>query len=164
MGVSLWTDREGQKTTPPEVVAAIEGAHLVLEWLGTWPAFEDFEVISLQFDRGNLMKVFETNAWPESIHPSLTVVFYGFDIRYSPDDPNRKPMLITIRFHGTFERFALNGFNHQNPIVGLEIIFKYPENLKKSVFAVDWGGTGLQHEASFICERVEALSLEAFVA
>jgi len=163
-GRSLWADREGQETTPPEVVAAIEGAHLVLEWLGAWPAFDDFEIISLQFDRGNLMKVFETRVWSEIVHPSLTVVFYGFDVRYSPDEPNRKPMLITMRFHGTFGRFALDGFNHQNPIVGLEIIFEYSENLEKNVFAVDWGGTGMHHEASFSCERVEVLSVEEFVA
>lgn len=161
MGRSLWADRSELGSTPSEVVDAIEGAHLLVERLGSWPAFEDFEVISLRLERGNLMKIFKTKAWSKMVEPSLRVTFYGFDIRFSHEDINRKPTLITMRFQGLL-RFALEGFNHQNPICGLEIIFEYSENLKKNVFAVDWGGAG--YDASFTCERVEVVAVKAMTA
>jgi hypothetical protein len=157
----LWANRLQLGSPSPDVVAAVERAHLLIERLGHWPTFEDFEVLSLQFDRGNLMKIFETSAWTEQIEPNLTAVFYGFDIRYSPTHPDRKPILITMRFHGSFERFALDGFNHQNPICGLAMAFEYSENLRRNLFAVDWGGTGVHHDASFTCERVEVVAVEA---
>jgi hypothetical protein len=158
MGRSLWADRSALECTSPAVVEAIKGAHLLVERLGSWPTFEDFEIISLRLERGNLMKIFETKAWSKMVGPSLRATFYGFDIRYSHKDTNRKPTLITMRFSG-FERFALDGFNHQNPICGLEIIFEYSENLKKNLFAVDWGGAG--YDASFSCERVEVMAVKA---
>jgi len=159
---SLWDSRSALPCTPPDVLAAIENAHLVIDRLGSWPEFEDFEVISLRFDRGNLMEIFETGKWSDKRLPHITAAFYGFDIRYAPDHPDRKPTLITIRFHGVFERTSLEGFNHQNPICGLAIIFEYSDNLKKNLFAVDWGGAG--HEMSFTCVRVEVMAVEEAVA
>ena len=88
------------------------------------------------------------------------MALYGFDIRYSSTDAERKPTVINIRFQGSFERVALDGFNHQNPICGMEIIFEYKDNLKKNVFAVDWGGTGIHHDVSFTCERIEVLEVK----
>jgi hypothetical protein len=160
MNRSLWEDRVQSGSTSPEVVAAIQGGHLLLERFGDWPKFEDFEIISLELDRGNLMKIFETNLWSDKIMPSLTVIFHGFDIHHSADDLNRKPTLLKMRFHGPFERFALDGFNHQNPICGLEIVFEYSDHLKRNLFAVDWGGTALHHDTSFTCERVEVVAVE----
>lgn len=121
MDRALWQDRRGERQTSVETVASIEGAHLLLERFGSWPTFEDFEIISLHFDRGNAMDIFQTKAWSNLKEPSIVVALYGFDIRYSSTDAERKPTVINIRFQGSFERVALDGFNHQNPICGMEI-------------------------------------------
>jgi hypothetical protein len=74
--------------------------------------------------------------------------------------PERKTALVTLKFTG-FERFSLDGLNHQNPIVGLEMIWEHSTNLKRDLFAVDWGGTGLHHEVSFTCEEIEVMGVKA---
>jgi hypothetical protein len=150
-----------QDSIPETVLAEVNGGNLLLERFGVWPTFEDFEVVSLRFERGNATKIFETKAWSELIEPGLIVVFFGFDIRYSPENAKRKPSLITMRFQGAFERFAFDGFNHQNPISGLHLALEYSENLRKNLIAVDWGGTGVHHEVSFTCERAEVTSVVA---
>ena len=164
MARSLWSNRSEFEATPPEVVAAIEGSHLLVERFGLWPSFADFEIVSLAFDRGNLMETFQSGRWSEMVKPNLTATFHGFDSRRARDDPDRKPSVITLRFWGTFERFAFDGFNHQNPIVGLEVIFEWSANLKRNLFAVDWGGTAIQHDVSFSCERMQVVSVGALVS
>jgi hypothetical protein len=161
MNRRLWADREDLDSTSADVVAAIEGSRHVIERFGNWPSFADFEIASLQFDRGNHLAIIETGAWGERIAPTLTAVLRRFDIRYASGDADRKPTLIAIRFHGAFERLALDGFNYQTPICGLEIVFEFSEGLKKNVFAVDWGGAALPHDASFTCERIEIVAVEA---
>ena len=146
-------------STPPEVIAAIENANLVTDYFGSWPHFEDAEILSLQFDRGNHMKIIKTGAWPERMPESLTVKLYcGKHV--SGDLSQKKSALITIRFH-QFGRFKMDGFNYQNPIVELAIIWEYSENAKKNLFAVDWGGTAIRHDVSFTCERIEVLAVES---
>jgi hypothetical protein len=75
MNRSLWADRSRQSRTPPDVIAAVAGAHLLVGRLGSWPEFPDFEVVFLHFNRGHAMKVFGTKAWPDLSQPSLIAVF-----------------------------------------------------------------------------------------
>jgi hypothetical protein len=163
MGRSLWEDRKGLESTTPEVVAAIDGANLLVDRFGFWPDFGDAEIISMAFNRGNLMEIFDSGDWPSTIYPSITVVFHVFDARHASDSAERKNSLVTIRFESP-KRFALDGFNHQNPIVELAIIFEYSENLKTELFAVDWGGTGIHHETSFTCQKIKVISVESMLA
>ncbi|MSP40329.1 MAG: hypothetical protein EXR70_17715 [Deltaproteobacteria bacterium] len=157
-----WDERIVEELTPPEVVAAIEGADLLIECFGEWPSFEDAEVLALNLDRGNHWWVLETGKWDQRIPPRLTATFYVFDFRYSGDAPERKPTEAVIRFE-EFEDFEIDGFNHQNPIVGLGIKYLFSKNLKKNLFSVDWGGTGIKHEASFTCGRIQVISVEPIV-
>jgi hypothetical protein len=160
MSPSIWQDRQNSEGTTPEVVAAISGSHWVVERFGRWLKFEDAEVISLTFNRGNLTEIFRTGRWSEAIPPSLEAVFYVFDASVASDSSDRKPTLLTMRF-SELDRFALNGFNHQNPIVELAIIREHSERLRKDLFAVDWGGAGIFHEASFTCGKIEVVKLES---
>jgi hypothetical protein len=162
MGRSLWQDRSNLESTPPEVVAAIEGSDRVVERFGRWLNFADAEVVSLTFDRGNLMEIFQTGRWPEAVPPSLEAVFYVFDASLA-SEADRKPSMLTIRF-SELDRFALDGFNHQNPIVELAIIREHSERMKKDLFAVDWGGAGIVHEASFTCGKIAVIGLESLSA
>ena len=150
-------------STTPEVIAAIANSNVVVERFGHWIKFEDAEVLSLSFDRGNLKQVFETGRWSDAVHPSLEAVFYVFDVSRPSGSPDRKPSLLTLRF-SKLDRFALNGFNHQNPIVELAILREHCDRLNIDLFAVDWGGSGLFHEASFTCERIEVIKLECLRA
>lgn len=159
MSDSLWEDRSNLESTTPDVVAAIDGSSLVVERFGRWLKFIDAEVVSQTFDRGNLKEVFQTERWSEAVLPSLEAIFYVFDELHASDSPDRKPTLLTIRFC-ELDRFSMNGFNHQNSIVELAIVQEYSEQLKQNIFAVDWGGTGILHEASFTCRRIEVIKLE----
>ena len=60
----------------------------VTSLLGKWPSFDDFEIVSMQFERSQ-----DGEAWP-----TLTIQFFGFRTDVNPDDPNRNNCLITIRF------------------------------------------------------------------
>jgi hypothetical protein len=160
LGRSLWVKRSKLGRTTDDIVAAIANAKLLIDWFGGWPDFHDAEVVSLVFDRGNLKQVFETGEWSKTVKPKLTAALYLPGWSGGPNT-KRKAALVTLQFSGGFERLSLQGFNHQNPIVGLEIIWEHSKNLKKDLFAVDWGGTLLQHEVSFTCEEIEVTSVSA---
>jgi hypothetical protein len=162
MSASEWRDRPIPESTPDAVISAIEGASLLIDRFGEWPTFADAEVLALDLDRGNHRWVIQTNAWDRRIPPSLTATFFIFDRRYFSESPERKETKAVIRFE-EFERFAIEGFNHQNPIVGLGIEFEYSTNLRKNLFAVDWGGTALPHEVSFTCGHIRLLNVEPMV-
>jgi len=157
-----WEERTIEELTPPEAVAAIEDANLLVARFGEWPTFEDAEVLALNLDRGNHSWVVETGEWDRRIPPSLTATLYVFDFRHASDNPARNPTKVVIKFE-EFEDFEIDGFNHQNPIVGLGIKFLFSKNMNKNLFSVDWGGTGIKHEASFTCERIQVMSVEPMV-
>ena len=163
MARSLWHDRSALACTTPDIIEAIKNSKLLIERFGGWPDFDDAEIISLTLDRGNLKQVFDTQAWSEAVRPSLTAVFCVFGFPAGGGAADRKADLITIRFT-SLQRFSLDGFNYQNPIVGMEIIWERSDALNKHVFAVDWGGTFMHHEASFTCEEIEVIRVERLPA
>jgi hypothetical protein len=151
---NLWSERS--VSTSADAVAAIEGVEKLNDYFGGWPDFDSAEVISLCFERGDHLETTETGAWSARVPPNLTVVF-----RVRGVSAYRKDALATIRFHGDFERFAMDGFNYQNPIIGLEIFWEHSNSLGKRLFAVDWGGTAIHHDVSFTCQRIEVLAVKA---
>lgn len=155
-----WDELTTENFISPEAINAIDRKNLLIERFGEWPTFEDAEVLSIEFNRGNFKQIIKTNDWDQYISPSLTAAFYLFDNRYSDLSLERKPTEVVIRFEG-LENLEIDGFNHQNPIVGLRITFVFSDNLKRNMFAVDWGGTGIHHEVSFTCENIIVLSVEA---
>jgi Immunity protein 50 len=102
------------------VEARIEGSDKLTSIFGFWPSFHDAEVIELNFWRGNVDPGADTYDFPV-----LTVKIHLWEMT---DDVNRqgyfgrqKHTLTTIRFHDVDE-FTMEGFNHQNAILGLDII------------------------------------------
>jgi hypothetical protein len=121
---------------------AVRGAELVTEYFGVWPAFHDFEVISIHVERA---------PWLMAATSDLRVTFYGFDILKAVEDPERKQVMIEMLFQGV-DALKIDGFNHQNPIIGLCIqSLELPGNGR---WSVSWGGTGIRHEVSFLCHEM----------
>ena len=50
----------------------------------------------------------------------------------------------------------IDGFNYQNPIIGLSIV-PFETDGEQRRFRVKWGGTCMQHEVSFTCGRISVL-------
>jgi hypothetical protein len=159
---SNWQDRPIPEGASDTAISQIEGASLLVGRFGKWPPFHDAEVLALDLDRGNHWRVIQSNAWDQRIPPSLTATFFVFDHLYAATAPERKETMVALRFE-EFERFGIEGFNHQNPIIGLGIAFEYSTNLRKNLFAVDWGGTALPHEVSFTCGRIRVVNVEPMV-
>jgi hypothetical protein len=160
---SRWVKRSNLGRTTDDIVAAVKDASLVIDWFGGWPDFHDAEVVSLAFDRGNLKEIFETGEWSKAVKPNLSAVFLVRGLFGGDYSAERRATLVTLKFVG-FERFSLDRLNHQNPIIGVEIIWEYSKNLQKNLFAVDWGGTLLRHEVSFACEEIEVESVKGGIA
>jgi hypothetical protein len=154
-----WEQRTIEDLVTPEALALIEGADLLIARFGEWPTFEDGEVLAIAFDRGNHWWVIQTKEWSKRIPSSLTATFYVFDSRYADTDPERKPSKVCIRFE-EFDEFEMDGFNYQNPIVGMGITVSYSDRLKKNLLSVNWGGTAIRHEVSFLCGQIRVLSVE----
>lgn len=129
----------------PEVIASISGRELLIEHLGYWPTFHDFEVVAITLERALL----------KATACDLRATFLVFDTQKTPDDSQRKQGTAEFLFEDV-DDLQIDGFNHQNPIMGLSIIPAEPSGFQRR-FQVKWGGTGMRHEVSFICGRISVL-------
>lgn len=134
-----------QEALSPAVLSSIFGRELLVQHLGYWPTFHDFEVLSLTLER----TVVEATA------QDLRATFLVFDAERSPDDPERRQGTVEFLFEG-LAALRIEGFNHQNPILGLSIVFEGP-SAGPQRFRVQWGGTSMQHDVSFTCGRIAVL-------
>ncbi|MGA2029981.1 MAG: Imm50 family immunity protein [Verrucomicrobiota bacterium] len=125
-----------------EILTKIRGNELVISHFGFWPTFEDFEVFLITLERA---------PWPNTINRDLRVIFSGFDINKKHTDPERKQALVEIQFEEIAD-LKIDGFNHQNPIMGLSI-----KQVVDGKFQIEWGGTVLKHDVFFICNRISVL-------
>jgi hypothetical protein len=141
MNDTPWLERPIPENTEPKIISVIEQSQLLIDRFGDWPSFHDAEVMKLTFESGNFLRITETNAWYEFIRESLTAQFYVFDWRYGTEYPPYRETLVTLRFAG-FERFGLDRFSYQNPIIRLGITYEYSENLKKSCLPSIGGDVG----------------------
>lgn len=126
-----------------EILRKISANELVISHFGFWPTFEDFEIFSITLERA---------PWPVTAMNDLRAVFSGFDINKKHTDPERKQALIEIQF-AEVANLKIDGFNHQNPITGLSI----KEISGDYKFQIEWGGTFMRHEVSFICNHISVL-------
>lgn len=127
---------------------AIKNSHAVVSFLGKWPSFDDFEVVSILLKRGNDEDMF----WP-----TLTIKFFGFRQEVHPESPERNNCIIVLRFGGIGE-MTLNGFNHQNALNGFVVKTSYSDDLKRDLFAVELiQGFGVG--AKFECEEIAVVSV-----
>jgi len=126
----------------PETLELISGRELLVQHLGHWPTFHDFEVVSLTLER----------AIVSAATHDLRATFLVFDLSKSPADPERKQGTAEFLFESV-DQVRIDGFNHQNPIMGLLITPVEPLGEERR-FHVQWGGTCMQHDVSFTCGRI----------
>jgi hypothetical protein len=118
------------------------GRELLIQHLGYWPTFEDFEVLSITLERALVSATVQ----------DLRATFLVFNLHQAPDDPERRQGTAEFLFEGVGD-LQIEGFNHQNPIVGLGII--PTKTLDGDCrFQVEWGGTCIKHDVSFVCQPV----------
>jgi hypothetical protein len=129
----------------PDVVALISGRELLIEQLGKWPTFHDFEVLSIVLERAVVSAA--TN--------DLRATFLVFDLQKAPSDPERRQGTAEFLFE-SIGALHIDGFNQQNPIIGLSITSSEPFG-KQHRFHVEWGRTGMTHDVSFDCARIAVL-------
>ena len=143
--MSTSPEREIEHTKHDErVMARIRGADLIKAQIGHWSDFHDFEIISIALDRSPYL---------EGIACDLRAVFFIYDIRQAPSSPERRPAHAEILFHDVDE-LKINGFNHQNPIMGLGLSVTFCERLRKERIQVEWGGTAMPHDVQFRCDSI----------
>jgi len=128
-----------------DVVALISGRELLIEQLGKWPTFHDFEVLSIVLERAVVSAA--TN--------DLRATFLVYDNQKAPSDLERRQGTAEFLFE-SIGALHIDGFNHQNPIIGLSIVPSEPRSNERR-FHVEWGGTGIKHEVSFDCNRISVL-------
>jgi hypothetical protein len=127
----------------PDILASIAGRELLIHHLGHWPTFHDFEVLSVTLERPVII----------GAPPDLRATFFIFDLSQAPDSPGRKQGTAEILFEG-IDNLRLEGFNHQNPIMGLSIT---PSEDPSRGYQVTWIGPAWKNDASFICEGITVL-------
>src|SRR5277367_6453387 len=128
--MSTFPEREIKNAAlDPRVKARIKGVDLVEAQIGRWSDFHDCEVLSIMLDR---------SPFCEGIACDLRAVFYIFDIRHAPSSPERRPAHVEMLFHD-IDELKIDGFNHQNPIMGLGLSLALCERLRKERILVEWG-------------------------
>jgi hypothetical protein len=141
-----WPERSIDGSVSPEIIADIHGRELLIEHLGHWPTFDDFEVISISLERA---------PWLTTATCDLRATFYVYDSQQEPEAPERKQAFAELLF-SHINDLRIAGFNHQNPIMGLSIT-RSASSDSQPTFLVEWGGTCMQHDVSFSCTRISML-------
>jgi len=158
-----WQQRVRDPLVEHGAISQIANAEELIRHFGHWPPFEDAELISLDFDRGNHLAVVDRGAWNERQPEALEATFYVFNAEVAPESVDRRPARVALVFTGLHE-VTIEGLNHQNPIQGLGIHMERLDRLKTSCFRVNWGGTGMMHEVSLLCGAIEVRSLVPIAA
>ena len=132
----------------------IEGSKKLTDIFGYWPSFHDAEVIEFALWRGDVEPEAGRNVFPV-LKAYLHVWELTEDVNSSGFLVLRHHTLTTLRFHDVNE-FRMEGFNHQNAILGLSIARQDRSEGPTPVFAIHFNpanGMG----ASFTCSRVEVV-------
>ena len=131
----------------PGTLAQILGHERLIKHLGYWPTFDDFEVASVALSRAVVAAAACT----------LRVTFLVFDSKKKPDAPDRKQGSAELLFEDV-DALHIDGFNHQNPILGLSIVQIEPI-AEKVRFQVAWGGSAIKHDVSLICSAISVVQV-----
>jgi hypothetical protein len=96
-----------------DIQSRITDSEKLVNTHGNWPSFHDAEIIELNYWRGRMKAGVD---WDESnVLPVLTMKIHVFI-----ESPDTRHALTTFRFKDV-EDFAMEGFNHQNAIMGMTI-------------------------------------------
>ena len=136
------------------IESLIQGSEKLTSIFGYWPSFHDAEIIDLHFWRG----VVEPDQGRYDF-PVLTLRIHVWDLT---NEVNSKEFLVlkhhtltTLQFCDVDE-FRMEGFNHQNAILGLSVTHQQRAKGPSPCFVVHLEpafGMG----ASFSCLRVEVV-------
>jgi hypothetical protein len=103
----------------PNADVPVDGSEKLIETFGYWPSFHDAEVIELHLSRGDVN--------PDArlyVFPVLTTRLHLWELTDEVDPKGhlvqRCHTLATLRFHDV-DDFKMEGFNHQNAILGISI-------------------------------------------
>jgi hypothetical protein len=129
------------------IESLIEGSEKLTRIYGGWPSFHDAEVIELHHWRGQMK--------PGDVMPVLTAKIHIFI-----ESPASQHTLATMRFEDV-DDYRMEGFNHQNAILGLSITvqdrgnFENGESLPPCLVVTFQPAFGMS--ASFRCFRIEVV-------
>jgi hypothetical protein len=136
-----------------DLPAPIAGADRVTSIFGYWPSFHDAEVIDLRLHRGDI----------RDIGPALIAKIHAFEmtkeVSASGSYVCRHHCVVTMRFAG-IEDLELDGFNHQNALMGLNISGTFSDT--KAGLEVSFENAfGL--DATFSCRSIEVVNVESLI-
>jgi hypothetical protein len=134
----------------------IRGSQLLTSVFGYWPSFHDAEVVRLELMR----------APSPSDEPGLLAEVHAFEITDEVGPGGyfvlRHHVLVAFRFRGV-DQLRLEGWNHQNVLMGLTIENIRDRQLELLKFAVrfdsSWGV-----DVEFLCRDVEIESVQPWTA
>lgn len=139
------------------IEAFIESSEKLTGIFSYWPSFHDAEVLELSLWRGDVE--------PEAgryIFPVLNVTLHVWELSNETNETNPHGYLVTkhhtltkLRFHDVGD-FRMEGFNHQNAILGLSITREERSQGPSPIFVVHFDpahGMG----ASFTRSRIEVV-------
>lgn len=128
-------------------VRLIRGWELLHDHYGKWPSFHDMEIIRMILERAPTDYAATSN---------LRVVFFTFDLDKPPSDPKRKQAHTEILFSDLHD-LKVEGWDHQNSIIGVSITRERIEPLNTDAFRVFWGGC--MHEVNFSCSDITVVDV-----
>jgi hypothetical protein len=135
------------------IESLIIGSEKLTATFGYWPSFHDAEILELHFWRGNIQT--EKGIYD---FPVLTLTIHLWELTKDVDQGYfvlRHHTLTKLRFCDV-EDFQMQGFNHQNAIMGLSVTTEQRTERPSPYFAVEVDpafGMG----ASFKCLRIEVV-------
>jgi len=133
----------------------IEGSQKLTGIFGYWPPFHDAAILELHFLRGDV----DPDAG-RYVFPVLETRIHLWELRCGAEAiSTRLHTLATLRFHNV-DGFRMEGFNHQNAILGLSITRQERGSGPSPIFAVHFDpafGMG----ATFVCGRIEVVDAAA---
>ena len=97
----------------------IAGSEKLINIFGYWPDFHDAEVLELHFLRGHI-NVEEGQFDLPALTISIDLKEWAIPIESSGNTVLRRHIWATLRF-ADIDNFRMEGFNHQNAILGLYI-------------------------------------------
>jgi hypothetical protein len=129
----------------------IVGAEQLVAVFGYWPSFHDAEVLWLQLDR----RPFGDG------QPTMETLIHAFEMTNEVGTDGcyvlRHHVLVQLRFHDVVE-LRLDGFNHQNAIMGLALEDLRDRQWEHIHFGVRFD-SAFGVDASFQCHSVEVVSV-----
>ena len=137
-----------------KVETLIVGSEKLTGIFGYWPSFHDAEVLELHFDRGNIQR-------DKGIYkfPILTLKIHVWQLTKEVNSKGYfvlRHHTITILSFCDVADFQMQGFNHQNAILGLSITSQERSKGPSPYFAVELE-PAFGISASFKCLGVEVI-------